>query len=68
MPEARREGFNLDEPCLVSALDEMSLWSAPFGMALLDEIPYRAGMSVLDLGSGTGFPLIEIAERLGASF
>jgi arsenite methyltransferase len=59
--------YSLDDPALVSAFDELPLWSAPFGAALLDALPYRRGMNVLDLGTGSGFPLLEIAERLGSS-
>jgi arsenite methyltransferase len=48
-------------------LDELPLWSAPFGLKLLQHIPYRQNMQVLDIGSGTGFPIIELAMRLGRS-
>ena len=47
--------------------DELPLWSAPFGLALLDTVRMRAGMNVLDIGSGTGFPMLELAARLGGS-
>lgn len=59
--------YNLDDPELIAAIDEMSLWSAPFGLKLLDTIRYKKGMKVLDIGFGTGFPLIELAMRLGNS-
>jgi arsenite methyltransferase len=45
--------------------DELPFWSAPFGLALLDTIRIRPGMRVLDIGSGSGFPMLEIAARLG---
>lgn len=45
--------------------DELSLWSAPFGQKLLDIVPMTRGMKVLDFGSGFGFPMLELAERLG---
>ncbi len=45
--------------------DELSLWSAPFGLKLLDSITMRRGMKVLDFGCGFGFPMLELAERLG---
>jgi ubiquinone/menaquinone biosynthesis C-methylase UbiE len=51
----------------VRNLDEVPFWSAPFGLILLETIRIRRNMHVLDIGSGTGFPLIEIAERLGTS-
>ena len=47
--------------------DEIPLWSAPFGLTLLEHINYGTGMKVLDIGFGTGFPAIEIAGRLGKS-
>jgi arsenite methyltransferase len=49
----------------VDIFDETPLWSAPFGLTLLDNIPYKSIQNVLDIGCGTGFPGIEIAQRLG---
>jgi arsenite methyltransferase len=57
--------FNLDEPDFVSCLDELSFWSAPFGIKLLDAIPFKNISNVLDIGCGTGFPLLELAMRFG---
>lgn len=57
--------FDLENPDTVAALDEISLWSAPFGLKLLEAVRYRQDMSVLDIGFGTGFPLLELAMRLG---
>jgi ubiquinone/menaquinone biosynthesis C-methylase UbiE len=57
----------LNDPSLVSVYDELPLWSAPFGLMLLDMVKLRSGMTVLDFGSGTGFPLLELAQRLGDS-
>jgi len=45
--------------------DELPLWSAPFGLTLLDTIRLKQGTNILDIGSGGGFPLLEIAERAG---
>jgi len=50
---------------LVDVLDELPFWSAPFGLKLLEAIDYKPNISVLDIGFGTGFPLIELAMRLG---
>jgi len=58
---------DLNSPDLVSAYDELPLWSAPFGLLLLDKIDMKPGMTVLDIGCGTGFPLLELAQRLGAT-
>jgi ubiquinone/menaquinone biosynthesis C-methylase UbiE len=45
--------------------DELPLWSAPFGLLLLDRVPMRPGMSILDVGAGTGFLTLELAQRCG---
>jgi arsenite methyltransferase len=54
-----------DTPEVVSAYDEVPLWSAAFGQLLLRELPMEKNQRVLDLGCGTGFPALELAERLG---
>jgi len=50
---------------VVNVFDEISLWSAPFGRLLLENIPMKANAKVLDIGFGTGFPLIELGQRFG---
>jgi arsenite methyltransferase len=57
--------YDLDSPEIVSILDDLPLWSAPFGLKLLDVIQFQPQINVLDVGSGNGFPLIEISQRLG---
>lgn len=52
---------------LAEAFDQLPLWSAPFGQLLLEHVPLRPNLSVLDVGCGTGFPLLELAGRLGQS-
>ena len=59
--------MNADSPDLISIIDELPLWSAPFGQRLLETIRLQPNLKVLDVGCGLGFPLIEIAERLGPS-
>ena len=59
--------FDLNSDKLVELLDEVPLWSAPFGLRLLDKIDYKKDITVLDIGFGAGFPLTEIAMRLGNS-
>jgi arsenite methyltransferase len=49
----------------VDLYDEVPLWSAPFGLKLLEYINYRQNISALDIGFGNGFPLTELAMRLG---
>jgi arsenite methyltransferase len=56
---------DFSSPRLVEAYDELPLWSAMFGLLLLDELPLTSAARALDVGCGTGFPLIELAERLG---
>ncbi len=46
--------------------DELPLWSAPFGLLLLEHVPIRSGMTILDIGAGTGFLTIELAQRCGS--
>lgn len=45
--------------------DELPFWSAPFGLLLLDTVNYRKDIRVLDIGCGGGFPMLELADRLG---
>jgi len=52
---------------VVAWYDELPLWSAPFGVMLLENVPLRRNMTVLDVGCGTGFPLVELAQRLGGT-
>lgn len=51
----------------ISVFDEVQLWSAMFGLLLLRYVPLKQGIKVLDVGCGTGFPLLELAQRLGAT-
>jgi arsenite methyltransferase len=59
--------FQSDNLQHVSALDELPFWSSPFGQLLLETIPLKQNINALDIGFGTGYPVIEIAERLGNS-
>ena len=45
--------------------DELPLWSAPFGLMMLERIPMKPGMTVVDVGAGTGFLTVELAQRCG---
>lgn len=49
----------------VRFIDELPLWSAPFGLRLLDCVEFKPNLTALDIGFGTGFPLVELAMRLG---
>lgn len=59
--------FDWTQPSLVNAYDDMPLWSAMFGQFLLEYVPLQPGIRALDIACGTGFPLIELAQRLGPS-
>ena len=58
--------IDLQHPDFGNLYDELPLWSAPFGLMLLDRVPIRRGMIVLDLGAGTGFLSVELASRCGS--
>jgi ubiquinone/menaquinone biosynthesis C-methylase UbiE len=62
-----RTKYNLNDKNLVSVIDELPLWAAPFGLKLLDQINFKRNITVLDIGFGLGFPMLEIAMRLGDS-
>ena len=59
--------YDLNDKETVSVIDELPLWSAPFGLKLLEKIKYRKNITAIDIGSGLGFPLLEVAMRLGNS-
>lgn len=46
--------------------DELPLWSAAFGRMLLEHVRLQRGMTILDVGAGTGFLTIELAQRCGS--
>ncbi|MEO6168894.1 MAG: class I SAM-dependent methyltransferase, partial [Chitinophagales bacterium] len=46
-------------------MDELPLWSAPFGLKLLETIRMNAHSKMLDIGFGFGFPLLEAVMRIG---
>ncbi len=50
---------------VVNIFDEITLWSAPFGRLLLENIPMIPEAKIVDIGFGTGFPLIELSQRFG---
>ena len=54
-------------PRLAGIYDETSFWSGRFGALLFEFLEIRRGICGLDVGCGTGFPLIELAHLHGAS-
>jgi ubiquinone/menaquinone biosynthesis C-methylase UbiE len=65
MHEWLKSKYNLDNPELVSVIDDLPLWSAPFGLKLLETVKLKQNINALDIGSGSGFPIIELSQRLG---
>jgi ubiquinone/menaquinone biosynthesis C-methylase UbiE len=61
---AERE-VDLDAPEVVDLYDELPLWSAPFGLLLLSRVPLKRQLTILDVGAGTGFLTVELAQRCG---
>lgn len=57
--------YDINHPGVVSAIDDLPFWSAPFGLKLLDVVRIGTNMRALDVGSGLGFPVLELAQRLG---
>jgi arsenite methyltransferase len=56
-----------DSETSVNTFDELPLWSASFGLLLFKYLELKPNLTVIDMGSGAGFPLLELAERLGNS-
>lgn len=55
--------YDIDNPELITLYDEVPLWSAYSGLDLLNHIQFGRRLRILDVGFGTGFPLVEMAER-----
>jgi arsenite methyltransferase len=65
MTQYLKTELNFDDPDFLSALDDLSIWAAPFGLKLLNTVQYKKNIRALDIGFGAGFPLVELAMRLG---
>lgn len=63
----QKSSYNLNNNEFVSIIDELPLWSAPFGLKLLDVIKLKPNLTAIDIGFGLGFPLLEVAQRLGST-
>ena len=57
--------IDFSDDAFVNVYDNCPLWSSQFGYTIMDNIDFRRDTIVLDVGTGTGFPAIEIAERIG---
>lgn len=67
MPAYLQRTIDWRHPAIAAAYDELPLWSAAPGNLLLEHLPYAGITTVLDLGCGTGFPLLSLARRFGPS-
>ena len=67
MTQYLKTELDFNDPDFLSTLDDLSFWSAPFGIKLLSLVRYRKNIRALDIGFGSGFPLIELAMRLGST-
>lgn len=65
MTDYLEQVIDFDNPDLPSAFDEASLWGSRFGVLLMDNLDLIDGISVLHIGCGTGFPMLELAHMHG---
>jgi len=50
---------------VAEAFDDFTYWSSMFGQLLFRHLRLTPHLAALDIGCGTGFPLLELADRLG---
>jgi len=50
-----------------SSYDQQSFWSARFGALLFQHLELAPNLRILDLATGTGYPLLELAQIFGTS-
>ena len=67
MPDFLHHTYDLNQPEMASAFDQVSFWSARFGLFLFKYLELRPNLNILDLACGTGFPLFELAQVYGTS-
>jgi len=65
MTDYLRFRANLSTPEVADAYDDFTYWSSMFGQFLFRHLRVAPGLTALDVGCGTGFPLLELADRLG---
>ncbi|MEM7204812.1 MAG: class I SAM-dependent methyltransferase [Planctomycetota bacterium] len=63
---SRRDApMDLEHPEVAELIDELPFWSSTFVAGLLDRVPMTPGLTWLDVGAGTGFLTVELAQRCG---
>src|SRR5215207_5217545 len=50
-----------------SSFDQQSFWASRFGALMFQHLELAPNLKILDLATGTGFPLLELAQTFGAS-
>ena len=60
--------FDWDSPQMAVDYDQNSSYSPYFGEMIFTHVPLRKGSRVLDIACGTGYPGIELSQRLGETF
>lgn len=60
------EEIDYKAPGFGDLYDELPLWSAQFGLMMLERVNLKRGITILDVGAGTGFLTIELAQRCGS--
>ncbi len=65
MTDYLNQTIDLTNPAVVTVFDEQSFWAAQFGRLLFDNLELAPNLRILDVGCATGFPLFELAHRLG---
>jgi len=59
--------FDFDSLQMATDYDQNSSWSTYFGELIFNNVSLRENLCVLDVGTGTGYPAIELSQRLGAT-
>ena len=62
---SKKHNWKTDE--IAFSYDDLPMWSSVPGNFLLENIKYATHKTVVDIGFGTGFPLIQLAHRFGNS-
>jgi arsenite methyltransferase len=58
---------DFSDPRTAAIYDELSIWSSRFGHLLFQHLAIRDHLKILDVGCGTGFSLMELAQVYGPS-
>jgi ubiquinone/menaquinone biosynthesis C-methylase UbiE len=67
MTDYLKRPLDIQQAHVASAVDEMSYWAARFATLIFENLELRPNLQVLDLGTGTGCPLFELAHMHGTS-